>query len=47
MKLPLSPIMRRILADPVASKQLQKALVDRDTRIELDGKIYKITSAQF
>jgi hypothetical protein len=48
MKLPISKKLEEILRDPVASKQLRKALTgEGDGKITVNGKTYKLNKDAF
>jgi phosphatidylserine decarboxylase len=44
MKVPLTPLMKKLLQDKEASEQLQQALIDHNKTITVDGKSYKLES---
>lgn len=44
MKLPLTPLMKKLLQDKEASKQLQQTIINPSKTITFDGKAYKLES---
>jgi hypothetical protein len=46
MKVHITKLMQKILNNPKSSKQLQKALVDSNQLIEIEGKTYELVSVK-
>jgi hypothetical protein len=42
MKVALTPLMKKILSDKTASKQLRESLIGLSKEIEVDGRKYEL-----
>jgi hypothetical protein len=46
MQVELTPLMKKLLANPEAKLQLAKALTDRNQLVHLEGKTYTLKPIQ-